>query len=326
MQDLIMKYFNGDITVEEKKILFSRMETDPELKKEFASVQNLSALASWLPGDDDELEAVDNLTDFKQRRIQKRKRTLVNYYKPFMGYAAAICVAVLSTWSVMKRTELAESKAVSFEEFSTPAGQRAKVKLHDGTTVWLNARSSLRYPNHFSGNQRRVELDGEAFFEVTHNENTPFVVSTGKLDIRVLGTKFNVFAYKGRNEFNTSLVEGSVKICDSGNDSDLVVLEPNQSVELLNGQLVKRAFRNADFLLWKEGIYSFDDQPFHQIVKKLELYYDITIIVQNKKLADYRFSGKFRQRDGVESVLHTLQKVYNFSYVKDEDLNKIIIR
>ena len=79
------------------------------------------------------------------------------------------------------------------------------------------------------------------------------------------------------------------------------------------------------FLLWKEGIYAFDDQPFNEIIKKLELYYDVTIILNNAKLNNYRFTGKFRQRDGIESVLRTLQRIYKFSYKKDDELNRIII-
>ena len=102
------------------------------------------------------------------------------------------------------------------------------VKLHDGTTAWVNARSTLRYPNHFAHEERKVELDGEAFFDVEHNEHKPFVVSTEKLDIKVLGTKFNVFAYKGREEFNTALLEGSVKVYERMNEEKALFMNPNE--------------------------------------------------------------------------------------------------
>lgn len=216
--------------------------------------------------------------------------------------------------------------AVAFEEFSTPAGQRAKIRLHDGTVVWLNARSILRYPNQFIGAERKVELEGEAFFEVARNEEVPFVVATEKPDIKVLGTKFNVFAYKGKNEFSTALIEGSVKIYKPDNESVAMYMNPNDFAELKEGRLEKRRIGNTDFLLWKEGIYAFDDVSFSEIISKLELYYDITIDIKNRKLGEYKFSGKFRQRDGVESVLKALQKIYRFSYTKDEELNKITIR
>lgn len=325
MHELLIKYFNQDINSEEKKQLFALIETDVELKKEFIAAQNINALSSLLPRDFDEPEAIGKLLDFKQAR---RKQSFRMPYKHILGYAAAICIAVFSTWIVTNdsHSPADEIEAIAYEEFSTPSGQRALVKLQDGTTVWLNARSTLRYPNHFAKGERRVELDGEAFFEVRHDDKIPFVVTTEKLDIKVLGTKFNVFAYKGRNEFNTSLMEGSVKIYKAEDEAGALFVQPNEHVELIGNKLVKRAIDNADFLLWKDGIYAFDDVAFSQIIRKLELYYDITIQVNDRKLDSYKFSGKFRQRDGVESVLRTLQKVYYFSYKKDEERNKITIQ
>jgi len=324
MHILITKYFEGEITAAERKSLFSMIQTDEKLRKDFSSVQNLYALSSWLPNENDEFEAVDKLAAFKQTHCRK-KRYPIHIIKHAAGYAAAICITILSTWMVMNDREPAE-EMVTYEEFTTPSGQRAMVKLHDGTTVWLNARSTLRYPNHFAREERKVELDGEAFFDVEHNEHKPFVVSTEKLDIKVLGTKFNVFAYKGREEFNTALLEGSVKVYERMNEEKALFMNPNECVELKDNKLVKRPMGNTDFLLWKEGIYAFDDVPFEDIIKKFELYYDIVITVNNSKLMKYKFSGKFRQRDGVESALRTLRKVYYFTYIKDEENNNIVIR
>ena len=269
MHILITKYFEGEITAAERKSLFSMIQADEELRKDFSSVQNLYALSSWLPNENDEFEAVDKLAAFKQTHCRK-KRYPIHIIKHAAGYAAAICITILSTWMVMNDREPAE-EMVTYEEFTTPSGQRAMVKLHDGTTVWLNARSTLRYPNHFAREERKVELDGEAFFDVEHNEHKPFVVSTEKLDIKVLGTKFNVFAYKGREEFNTALLEGSVKVYERMNEEKALFMNPNECVELKDNKLVKRPMGNTDFLLWKEGIYAFDDVPFEEIIKKLEL-------------------------------------------------------
>lgn len=326
MHQLITKYFYGNITAEEKAELFSLMQTDEDLHKEFVSVQNLCALSASLAAEDDEVRAIDKLFLFKLARKKDRKNR-VYFFRHLVGYAASICVAVIITWLIMSyQHQTTVTGPVAFEEFSTPAGQRAKIRLHDGTVVWLNARSILRYPNQFIGTERKVELEGEAFFEVARNEEVPFVVATEKLDIKVLGTKFNVFAYKGKNEFSTALIEGSVKIYKPDNESVAMYMNPNDFAELKEGRLEKRRIGNTDFLLWKEGIYAFDDVSFSEIISKLELYYDITIDVKNRKLGEYKFSGKFRQRDGVESVLKTLQKIYKFSYTKDEELNKITIR
>ena len=113
---------------------------------------------------------------------------------------------------------------------TVPAGQRANLTLADGTNVWLNARSEMRYPAVFTGNKREITLDGEAYFEVTHNEDKPFVVQTNKCNVEVLGTKFNVEAYSDSEDFCTSLMEGSVRVSDKRNPSETLVLAPNQQV------------------------------------------------------------------------------------------------
>lgn len=325
MDELVTKYFAGEITASEKKQLFAALNADVNLKKEFIAMQNIHALSSWIPTQADEAIAVGKLLDFKQSH---RKKSSAIPLRHIIGYAATLCITVFSTWMVARQyhAEHVEKEEVLFEEFSTPSGQRAQLKLHDGTTVWLNARSTLRYPNKFSKEERKVELNGEAFFEVKPNREVPFIVSTDKVDIKVFGTKFNVFAYKGYPEFNTSLIEGAVDVYNKDNESEAVRLRPHECALLLDDKLQKFVYDNSDFLLWKEGIYAFDDAPFSEIIKKLELYYDVTIIQNNKKLDQYRFSGKFRQRDGVENVLETLQKVYDFSFVKDKDTNRITIR
>lgn len=324
MHELIEKYFKGNLSSDEKKQLFLLIKNDINLRKEFISAQNLHALSSALPEEDDELRAIPKLKQFKQKYS---KQTTIRLFRHITSYAAAICLAVMLTWMYMKQSALPiDEPVVAYQEFITPPGQRAMIKLPDGTSVWLNARSSLRFPNIFTKAERKVELDGEGYFDVKHDENQPFVVSTEKLDIKVLGTEFNVHAYKGRNEFSTALINGSVKVYNKGNEDNALLISPNESAELVNNRLIKKTFSNKEFLLWKEGIYAFDDVTFVEIINKLELYYDVTIQVTNKKLSTYQFTGKFRQRDGVESVLRTLQKVYYFRFIKDEENNIITIR
>lgn len=324
MHNLIIKYFNKDITAEEKDLLFKLIATSPELRKEFNDAQNLYGLTAWLLLSGDRPYAVDKLLTFKGTL---RKSKLISIFRHVLGYAAIVCMAVLGTWmwmDEMYRRSL-ENEVITYVEFSTPEGQRAKLKLHDGTKVWLNAKSTLRYPNRFVNNERHVELEGEAFFDVVQNKKIPFVVETEKVNIKVLGTKFNVFAYKGQPEVKTALVEGSVKLYIGSDEEQAFYLNPNEIAELKDGVFSKSHFDNTDFLLWKKGIYAFDDIPFTEILKKLELYYDIKIVVKNKRLENFHFSGKFRQRDGIERVLYTLQKVRYFYFTKDDDQNIIII-
>lgn len=330
MQDLILKYFEGQISPKEKQELFTRIHTDEACKKEFITIQNLRGLTSWIPSDTDEAMAIGHLLRFKQS--QKRKKTK-SLYRQWMGYAAAIVVSVCSTWAVLHFSMQEQEKSPAEElterfdeEFTTPAGQRALLRLQDGTTVWLNARTTLRYPNRFAKNERRVELDGEAFFDVKENKEYPFIVTMEKLSVKVTGTKFNVFAYHGNEEQTVSLTEGTVQVFDSQNEKNKIDLKCNERAILKENRLWKETFTDMSFLLWKDGIYAFNNMRFCEMVKKLELYYDITIVVKNKELDNYRFNGKFRQRDGIEIVLKTLMKIRKFTYTRDDERNIITIR
>jgi ferric-dicitrate binding protein FerR (iron transport regulator) len=128
-----------------------------------------------------------------------------------------------------------------------------------------------------------MKLIGEALFEVARDEAHPFLVITNQYDIQVLGTRFIVFAYEGQ-DVKTSLVEGSVKTFMKDDASVSASLVPNESVEVKDGEFVKGSFSRSDFLSWKEGIYSFDDVPFSEIVSRLKLYFGIPIVINNDNL------------------------------------------
>ena len=242
------------------------------------------------------------------------------------GYAAIMVFSVLSTYLLMTNMGGRGEELARYQEFSTPPGQRARVLLADGTEVWLNANSTLRYPEHFDLKQREVELHGEAFFEVEKNKEKPFVVRTSKMDIQVTGTKFNVSAYEAEKYFVTSLVEGAVSVFCANDRNRTFSLRPQQQIIVSDSSSEVALFENTDFLSWREGVFVFDDMSLTDIIKKLELFYDVSIVVKNTKLGNYRYTGKFRQRDGVESVLRKLQIVYPFTYTKDDERNLIVLQ
>lgn len=324
MDELLRKYFEGDITADEKRALFGVIEESSELKKEFISFQNIRGLTSWLVYKGDEELAIGKLLEFKQ---SQRRKLRVVLFRRFLNYAATICITVATTLSVLyfiQKDKVETQPSIAYQELTTPRGQHMMLKMQDGTKVWLNACSTLRYPCIFSNSIRKVELDGEAYFEVKHNAKIPFIVVTHRATVKVLGTKFNVFAYKNSKEFKVSLVDGCVNVRANNSSMNMTIL-PYETLSLLDGKFIKESFADTDFLLWRDGIYAFDDLPFNKIVEKLELYYGVHLVQKNKKLAHYKFSGKFRQRDGIESVLKTLQQVHHFSYRKINDLDKIII-
>lgn len=321
MYDLLSKYLAGEISVEEKRILFQQLKENEELRKEAAGIQNLSALVSLA---NEEGTALDR--QYHSFIGMRKKRALLFSLRKVAGYAAIVLFSILSTYLLMNYAGDKEEEFVRYQEFSTPAGQRAKVLLADGTEVWLNANTTLRYPERFDPKRREVELHGEAFFEVEKAAGNPFVVKTNKMDIQVTGTKFNVNAYDTEEYFVASLVEGAVSVSCVYNRNSSYALQPRQHIVVSDHSSKVSSFENTDFMAWKEGVFIFDDMLLTDIIKKLELYYDVSIIVKNTKLGNFRYTGKFRQRDGVESVLRKLQIVYPFKYTKDDDRNLIVLQ
>ncbi|MDR1098254.1 MAG: FecR domain-containing protein [Tannerella sp.] len=321
MFDLLSNYFAGEISSEEKKILFQQLNGSPELQKDAADIQNLSALFS--------LAKNGGMSPDRQYlsfvHLRKRRRLAV-YLRKVSGYAAIIALSVACTYFLTAVSGRGRDKSAHYQEFSTPAGQRAKVLLADGTEVWLNANSTLRFPEHFDSEQRMVELRGEAFFEVEQDKKKPFIVRTDRMDIEVTGTRFNVNAYGTEEYFIASLVEGVISVSCDYNPAKSYVLYPQQQMMVSDSSFEISQFENIDFLSWKEGVFVFDDMLLTDIIKKLELYYDVSIVVKNTKLRDFPYTGKFRQRDGVESVLRKLQIVYPFTYTKDDEQNLIVLQ
>ena len=225
MHDLLSKYLTGDISSEEKQTLFLLLKENTELKKEAADIQNLSALVSMVreehPASDMQYRSFVHL---------RKKRTFLFNMRRIAGYAAIMVFSVLSTYLLMTNMGGRGEELARYQEFSTPPGQRARVLLADGTEVWLNANSTLRYPERFDLKQREVELQGEAFFEVEKNKEKPFVVKTSKMDIQVTGTKFNVSAYEAEKYFVTSLVEGAVSVFCANDRNRTFSLRPQQQI------------------------------------------------------------------------------------------------
>ena len=190
---------------------------------------------------------------------------------------AAIVLILLGGNFLLQKDDQMESFP-SFQTLYVPAGQRAELVLPDSTRVWLNANSKLVYPTSFKEGIRQVELDGEAYFDVKHNGDNPFVVRTKSMNVTVLGTEFNVSAYSGIEEFNIALLRGSVEL-NSSDRSGKYRMKAGEQIFYREGKYVSAQIGNMDYFKWKEGVLSFNNQPIHVIIDKLRLYYDIRIEV-----------------------------------------------
>ncbi|HVK49133.1 MAG TPA: FecR domain-containing protein, partial [Pseudobacter sp.] len=197
------------------------------------------------------------------------------------------------------------SEAV-FNSMSTPKGRQYNLTLPDGTQVWLNSESSIRYPTVFNGKERRVEVTGEAYFSVSRNNKMPFIVNVDRqADIQVLGTEFNVNSYANEASINTTLLEGSVRVKANKLSQ---ILTPGQQAQVGQDKKI-RLVKDVDIdkvIAWKNGYFNFNDADLHEIMRQLERWYDIEVVYA-KPVQPVEFRGKLERSLSLSQVLEGLQ-------------------
>jgi len=223
--------------------------------------------------------------------------------------------------------EKGEQKAV-FHELCVPRGKRMDLVLADGTHVWLNSESVLKFPTRFDQKERVVQLEGEAYFEVAKNKKKPFIVKTSDLNVRVLGTSFNLSSYKSEEEINLTLVEGKVGLYKSETKCQrkkAVVVRPNQraTYSKKEKQMDLTDCDPTEYCVWREGKLSFKNEKFENLLIRLERWYDIYIINQNSEIENMAFTGDFDSED-IEQVLETLKRNVGLEYQIEGDIIKIL--
>ena len=229
--------------------------------------------------------------------------------------AAAVIAAVLLAGGLT--TVLLSKRLAQPVTVVTQLGELSQVVLPDGTKVWLNSSSSVEYVAPFFSRQRRVKMEGEAYFEVEHDRRAPFVVSTNGLDIEVLGTRFNIRNDDNEHRVTTVLLEGAVKAYASGREQASVRLHPAQQLVF---DTRTHAMRLTDCpsaersINWIDGRFCFEHDTFGEIVAELKRYYNVDIRFMDNRLRDMRFSGNFRVEDGIYHIMSVLQLTYKFNY------------
>lgn len=207
----------------------------------------------------------------------------------------------------------------------TARGDRTFIILEDDTKIWLNAESRLTYPRSFSGKDtREIQLEGEAFFDVTENKQKPFIVHTSDIRIKVLGTSFNVKSYRKDRTIETTLIQGKVTI-ESSLDSTKLTLLPNQ--QAVFEKETKKIFLEhkdeaVDFTSWRDGELVFDDRPLSDIVNELERWFNVTIEVEDRASLNCHFSAKVNNKT-LEEVLELFKDAEGIDYKIDD--TKVLI-
>ena len=272
-------------------------ETDEEEVSEEDTLKSLNRVKSRLGLD------VDSSAE---THVSKKPWNFsLNY--DWMRYAAILVLPLISAalmWLYMDGREIIKPEKMI--ECFVPNGEERDVFLADGTKVTLNSGTLLIYPEHFTGNERKVYLSGEAFFDVTRNEHLPFTVHTGRLNVEVLGTRFNVEAYADESENTTTLEQGKVKVSSSNRDvNSSIVMKPNEQVvyNTKNGRMELSVVDAADYSSWKDGELRFIQRPLANIMKVISRKYDVTFRYDEILDVEELYTINFNQDESIERIM-----------------------
>ena len=369
-KELVIKYLTGESIEAERLAMDQWFSEKTENKRYFEEIAFLWK-ASGITREVDE-EVKRNDWDLILGRIEwqpeshkippKKSRNIVI---KFLRVAAIFIIAFSFSWAgfyfLNKRPS---GDSLAYNQIITAKGQKSQIILSDGTKVWLNSETILKYPTVFNENQREVFLEGEAFFEVQKKENKiPFIVKTDDIDIEVLGTRFNVRAYADEEIVETTVVEGSICVLTKGlelSQEKNVLLKTNQKatlikkgsqvllseVELDKPTLVKSAQRTPSIsptekeqilvsskvnvelhTAWKDDLLVFQSETLENITYKLERWYDVEGHIENEELKTYRYTGKFEHKETLNQVLEILSLTTPINYTFERNdlyIDKVI--
>ena len=288
-QKLLHKMFNGEATDNELTQIRQWVNADKMNRETFYHERAL-------------FDALQLNAFQKGNHVRKQSVPLWKW----IGSAAAAVIALFLLYNIPVFTTKSIQPEIALNTIKVPAGQRVEVTLSDGTHIWLNARSEFSYPASFNGNTREVRLKGEAFFDVAKDRNKKFIVNTGRCEVEVLGTQFNVEAYDDRESVKTTLVEGSVDVQAGG---EKVRLIPHEQLQYHKNtaEMEVREVNVREIIAWKNGWFVFDNTTLGEIVKTLQRWYNIEVEFIRPELEHLRFTGDLSRYDSFDAVIRMFE-------------------
>ncbi|MCG8306498.1 MAG: FecR domain-containing protein [Cytophagales bacterium] len=333
-QKIMDRFFKGQCTEEEMKEVMKWMHSDASTSylskrmEEFWDREDPSDVTESLSADRIAQRAINTIFEPEQDLTD----VVTGRTSGFIWKVAAAIVFFLAVGFLFRQLITSDPEQPSVTEDvpliikQNPKGQKSKVFLPDGSTVWLNSESRLSYAKGFRDHLRQVHLDGEAFFEVVRNAEQPFIVQTGKARIQVLGTKFNVNAYRQASGTAVSLVEGKVRVVmeRANNGDNAMELSPGEAVLIRSGasDMSRFQFNPQEHIGWKDGVLYFNKDDLNTVISKLERWYGVDIKLRNDDRKVWSFTGEYKN-EYLENVL------MNMSFTRDFDFeinnNEVII-
>lgn len=264
---------------------------------------------------------VQKIREFRSSELAwegvRQKLTRISITNELLKYAAVAVIAIVSTFF---GTQFFQNKLSNdeFASISSPTGQISNITLFDGTNVWLNAGSTLKYKKSFDQSDREVYLTGEALFEVTKNKKHSFIVHSGKSEIRVHGTVFDVKAYPNMNTIETVLVEGSVEFVNRGKS---VFMKPGEQLVFSKStnRFVKTIIDTAEITSWKGGKIYFNNKTLKDLTMQLERWYEVKFKFASPEFEDYRFSGVINKDKSLDYTLGIIEEINKVEFNINQD-------
>lgn len=272
------------------------------------------------------VEEVVRQIDLQEKRFHDQKSRYIRLLK-FYQKAAAILLLPLVIACILYLLTQHRPSEYQLETFA-PRGQKSQILLSDGTKIWLNSETKIRYPGVFAGASRNVYLEGEAFFEVTKNPGRPFIVHVPGLDVKVLGTSFNVKAYPDEHKIETSLFEGKVNLLredPAGKGIEETSVYPGESYvyDLMNRRLQAGRFAEEEIDGWKRNQLIFKDDAFGNLVRKVERWYDVDIVYDEKLFNGRLLTVELYEGERIERLMEIISLTLSVDYRYENE--KIIL-
>lgn len=240
--------------------------------------------------------------------LSNGKRVILDSLKNGLVAQQGGANAILANGRLSYEENRNSEDAVGYNTMSTPRGREYQLTLPDGTQVWLNAASSIKYPVEFKGNERRVEVTGEAYFEVAQEKAKPFYVNFGKGEVKALGTHFNINAYDDEPAVKTTLLEGKIIVTSGGQQA---VVDPGAQASLINATGKMTTTNVVDLeqvMAWKNGTFQFDRTGLQAAMRQLSRWYDVDVVYEGR-VPDIKFWGEMKRDLNLSEVLAILTKM-----------------
>lgn len=315
MDDLILKYLQGNCSDAEKELLFDWIEQHDENKKYFRQMRQLWDLNNLVTTPEQPVLTEVAYSEVRARVIENKAKRPNRVIRVMIQYAAIAVVCFGVSWYFWQSRQ--RTSGVVWQNVEVPVGQRVKLTLADGSQVWLNSKSKFSFPAGFNASNRLVKLNGEAYFEVAPNKKQPFIVQTAHAAVTVKGTKFNLYAYENEENVETTLLEGKVTFSESSARGQSKDLLPHQQLvyNASNGDIkITDNVNDKDVVSWVSGAYFFNNVTIRDIIARLTHYYDVEVEVKDSSILDYTCIGKFRLDESLEDVLQVISITKPFEY------------